>query len=411
MIAGMASKHVLFRALPLMLAFVLGLGLPRSFLLLYAIEGVSCFLAWRQQRIAPTSILLCSTITLLGFGVTYVALRLSWGVWVPVMDHVQPVLAAALLPALGLMAGWCLQHLGGPLLSRRAMTWIIIAYGFGALSYVLISLGLTHSPWWDWLQPLSQSVEVPWGSDHSLNMRSVEQRGYIMLACLPSIFYLKPVHQGRHRLLAAALMISALLACVATWSFQSRIGMLVLLLSSLPWICSLKFLSKRVYTLVFLFAASIFIIASGRFCDERVFLQSNFLANVWQAPWGGRLIRFDYADCNPAITNHFGSFVGSNASSPHNVLLDIYNDAGILPFALMLASVSLIGIVVLRWFFLTYLAGGWDWHMAVRWAMFSALLVQFFAQPFMYSDQLMFSLAFFFLGMIMAEAFGAPQST
>jgi hypothetical protein len=395
--------------MPLMLAFVLGLGLPRSFFLLYCIEAACVLFAWQKKKIAPTPLLLFSTITLLGFGVSYVVFRLSWGVWVPIIDHVQQVLAAALLPGFGLMAGWCLQRIGGSMLSRKAISMMIIAYGFGALLYVLISLGLTHSTWSDWFQQLSQNVVVPWGSEHPLNMRSVEQRAYVSLACLPAAFLLLSSHQLRYRLMALVLFIACLLASLATWSFQSRIGWCVLLLSTLPWICSPKIMPKRAFTLPLVLASLVFVGVSGRFCDERFSLQTHFLANVWQAPWGGRLIRFNYGDCNPVITNHFGSFWGSNASSPHNVLLDIYNDAGVLPSFLMLASISMMVISILGWFILRFRLDVWDWHLAVRWAMFSVLAVQFFAQPFMYSDQLMFSVGFIYAGIMMGEAFADKQ--
>jgi len=147
------------------------------------------------------------------------------------------------------------------------------------------------------------------------------------------------------------------------------------------------------------------------FCDERFSLQTTFIVNLWQAPWGGRLIRFDYADCNPAITNHFGSFAGSNASSPHNVLLDIYNDTGLIPSSLMLLSLSFILPGILGRLFAMYRSNASDWHASIRWGFFSVFSVQFLSQPFMYSDQLMFSVAFLFLGVILAEASdGRPSS-
>ncbi len=400
----MVNQAMVMQALSVVLAFVLGLGPPRSFVLLYIICAVSLLMAWREESIAPTPVLLWSAITLLGFGISYVALRLSWGIWIPVMENIPAILGYATLPVLCLMTGWCLQRLGGSLLSRKVITLMILAYGLGGLFYVLISLGLTHSSWWDWLKPLKQSVVVPWGSESTMNMRSVEQRSYIILACLPTIFNLSPAHQLRHRLLALTLLFAALLASMTTWSFQSRIGAMVLLVSALPWICSFKMLHRRLRTICLLCVSFVCVVGTGLICDERFSLQTRFVANMWQEPWGGRRIRYDYGDCDPAITNHFGSFVGSNSSSPHNVLLDIYNDSGIVPFLLMLAALSIIVIKVFRWFFVMYSVGDWDCHMAVRWAMFSTIVVQFLSQPFMYSDQLMFSVGFMFCGAIMGEA-------
>ena len=393
-----------FQSLPFILAFLLGLGLPRSFLLLFIIEAFCIWLAWRQNHERGNRLLASLSIALLCFGLSYVAAQIAWKVWLPISDHLQEVLTAAVLPALGLMGGWCLQRLKATVISRKTITLLIVAYGLGSLVYVLISLSLTQSPWWHWFDPVKQSVFVPWGSDHPLNMRSVEQRAYLILACLPAAFILFNKQETRYRAMASLLLVVFIGALIATLAFQGRIGLLILFVSALPWMTTLSLLGKRLNTLWVILAMISVLAISGRGCDERLWLQLGFLGNVSTAPWGGRLIRFHYADCNPAITNRFGSFAGSNASSPHNVLLDVYNDAGIVPAVFMLIAISPIVVCVLRSFYIRYSLNLWDWHSAVRWALFSTLLVEWLTQPLMYSDQLMFAVGFFYAGILLAEA-------
>jgi hypothetical protein len=58
---------------------------------------------------------------------------------------------------------------------------------------------------------------------------------------------------------------------------------------------------------------------------------------------------------------------------------------------------------LLRGFLKAFRLQGWSAGLAVRWSAFSLLVVQWILQPFMYSDQLMFSLGFVLFGALLAE--------
>jgi hypothetical protein len=143
-------------------------------------------------------------------------------------------------------------------------------------------------------------------------------------------------------------------------------------------------------------------IGSGRLCDERWWLVGGFLQHLGDAPWGGRLIHYTYADCKSGVWLRFGSSAGTNAFTPHNLVLDIYNDAGWIPFLCLLMAVVPLLVALLRGFWMSFARDGWDGQLALRWSVLCVLVVEWLAQPLFYTDQLMFSLGFVLVGALLA---------
>jgi hypothetical protein len=384
--------------LPLALALLFGLGVPKAFSLLYVVLAGSAWFALRRPGPRPSALLIWSAVWLLLFGMSYVAFQVGWQVWAPPRAFLPEILAVVVLPSAGLLVGWLLQRFGRPLGTR-----LILVYVLGALIYALLALGLSRTPWWALAQTFPHVLRVPWGPQEWISTRAVEQRAFLSLALLPVGIPLLFESQGRRRWLGLLSVVMAGSAIHIGWALQGRIGWAALALAFLPWLCFVTRSTQR-WVLALLGGGAISIaIVSGRLCDERFGLVVGFLKHLGDAPWGGRLIRYVYADCKPGVVLRFGSFPGSNAFTPHNVILDIYNDAGWIPFLCILMAVLPIIAALLRGFWIAFMRDGWNWQLALRWSVLSVLVVEWLAQPFLYTDQLMFSIGFILSGALLAD--------
>ena len=183
----------------------------------------------------------------------------------------------------------------------------------------------------------------------------------------------------------------------------SRIGLFTLYLALFPLLWHWRAGRWRRLAMAFYGLAPLLAMLSGRVCDERFGLVAQFVAHMARAPMGGRLLAFPYASCLPHEQLVFGSQPGSTAFTPHNVILDVFNDAGWIPFVLLLLAMLLVLKAWLQGFLQALVVEGCSPGLVLRWGIFSVLLVQWLAQPFLYTDQLMFSLGFVFLGITLAE--------
>jgi len=379
------------------LAFLFGLGFPKSFSLLYVVLLVGGWQAVRRGALPPSPRLHWAAMALLLFGCSYAVIQVWHGVWAPWPSFVPEILAVAVLPSAGLLAGW--------LLSRERLAdqsrWLL-AYVLGCLVYALSAVFLSHQPWWNLGQTFTHVLRVPWGEPQWLSTRAVEQRGFlsvVQLALVGPLLWQTPRRWG---LLLACLGLGALGLYVA-YSTQSRIGVFTMYLALIPLLWHWRAGRWRRLALACYGLAPLLALLSGRVCDERFGLVAQFLAHMARAPMGGRLLAFPYASCLPHEQLVFGSQPGSTAFTPHNVILDVFNDAGWIPFALLMFAMLLLLKAWLQGFFQALEVQGSSPGLVLRWGIFSVLLVQWLAQPFLYTDQLMFSLGFVFFGITLRE--------
>ena len=397
-------KVTRFCVIASLVALLLGLGVPKAFSLLYLGLLVATWLTWRDPWGALPRPLIWSFIWLGLFGFSYAVFQVGWKVWSPSAMYLGEILAVVILPALGLLTGWRLKSLG-----QSFGTRLLLSYVAGALIYSLVSLAISRTPWWNIGEIFLHVVRAPWGYPAFLSTRAVEQRAFLSLVLLPVGLPLLRNAKKSLRYLGAGLIVMACLATHVAWALQGRIGLAALALSLTPCLWLLRRVWMR-YVTAFLSTASIAIaVGSGYVCDERPWLIGGFLANLHQSPWGGRLIRFSYLDCTPYALNHFGSFKGSSSFTPHNLILDIYNDAGWIPTVCLLMAILPLLWLLLIGFWRSVSVKGWTWPLALRWSFLSVLLVEWLAQPFLYTDQLMFSIGFVVAGILLAE-FSPDQS-
>jgi hypothetical protein len=310
------------QAVAVLLAGLIGLHLPRAFMLLYGLVallvGAVLWLPgarWRAPR--PSRWLLA--LPLLLSSLAYGAGMVHWGFWRWPADR-PDLINALLLPTLLFLAGLQVPRLG-----RRFGSALLLAYGAGALGYGLAALAVSRSPWWAVDQLFPQSINTAWGPGHGapLNVRSLEQNAILAMALLPLAIQLllprwappevlasaaasAPPQQlapGRSRPLAGAvLLVAALLGLHGLWSLQGRLGWLALALAAAPAIPVLLARARRQpLTGICLALAAIAAGGLGRqllaaaagtgwgqgLCDERWSLQWALLRRLGDAPWGG----------------------------------------------------------------------------------------------------------------------------
>ena len=375
-------------------ALVLGLGVPKAFSLLYLLLLVLAVVSHRRGLELWPRPLRWPGAALLLFGLSHAALQVQQQVWRLSPADAPEILAVLLLPLGCLLAGGWLVGLCG---SRARLSALLLTYGVGTLMYVLLALVESRQPWWNLRQSFDFAINVPWGEQASMNVRSVEQRAYpavVLLALVPPLLLSPQPGQRRLGWLFAGL---GLLGGHAVVAFRARIGVLALLLASVPW---LAWVSRRRWRLALLALAAALMGAlglRGSLCDERYGRFLGFLSQLGQAPWGGRRIAFEYANCGEGrLAFHPGELV-------HNLLLDVYNDTGWLPALALLLAVAPLLWWLLQGFWQRFRRQGWTWPLALRWALLCVLLTQWLLQPFLFADQLMFSLGFLLAGVVLAE--------
>jgi len=391
------------KAIAYALAALLGLGVPRSFALLsLAVLVVLGCWGQRRQPSLPPWLARCAGCLML-FGLSYSISQVLWGVWSPPVAWLTEMINLTLLPAACLLAGWCLGHW-----APRQGTCVMLLYILGGMLYVSLALALSRSPWWDLRQSFELLIKVPWGSDGLTNVRSVEQRGFLALGLLPIAIVIASRQRFWLTLGCSALGLMAVHVGIST---QSRIGWAILALACLPLLLLLRALWARWLVLGLLGVGTVGVIKQGWLCDERLWLMKGFLEGMPSALWGGRQIAFTYQSCPPITTLRFGSFEGASSSLAHNVLLDVYNDVGLLPLMLLLLAIIPLACNIGKGLVNRVQEKGISEGLLLRWSLMSVVMVECLIQPFLYSDQLMFTLAFLFAGFLLAEFYQSQHAS
>lgn len=403
-----------------LLAFAIGLHLPRSFSLLYVLAA---WILWRSRRQGGAALLAwlrpwwpLLVITAL-YSLSYASGMLQWRLWQWPADR-SDLINAVLLPSLLLLAGLA----AGRLVQRRGWQLpvvLLLSYSLGSLLYALLALAVSRQPWWDLSQGFAVEVQVPWGNRVGMNVRSVEQNAIPALLLLPVglVALLPPRGQRRRRGLLLLTLLPGLLGLHAILAFQGRLGILALLLACLPLaaaglrrlgqphrlaaggvlLLALAAASGPLHRLVGGGAAVGW--AQG-LCDERFSLYLAILARAGSAPWGGRqlVVPYQLCDGSPGLLAPEHGSVGL----AHNVILDVFRDTGLLPALLLLAALLPLLLLALRGFLHRWHDGGWSWPIAWLWGWFVLLLGQWCFSPLLYADGLLFALSFFVIAVLAA---------
>lgn len=401
-----------------LLAFAIGLHLPRSFSLLYVLAA---WILWRSRRQGGAALLAwlrpwwpLLVITAL-YSLSYASGMLQWRLWQWPADR-SDLINAVLLPSLLLLAGLA----AGRLVQRRGWQLpvvLLLSYSLGSLLYALLALAVSRQPWWDLSQGFAVEVQVPWGNRVGMNVRSVEQNAIPALLLLPVglVALLPPRGQRRRRGLLLLTLLPGLLGLHAILAFQGRLGILALLLACLPLAAAgLRRLGQRRAAggvlLLALAAASgplHRLVGGGAavgwaqgLCDERFSLYLAILARAGSAPWGGRqlVVPYQLCDGSPGLLAPEHGSVGL----AHNVILDVFRDTGLLPALLLLAALLPLLLLALRGFLHRWHDGGWSWPIAWLWGWFVLLLGQWCFSPLLYADGLLFALSFFVIAVLAA---------
>ena len=401
----------------MLLGFALmGLHVPKAFTLLY---GVLVLLLWSARPIrSPSPRLLLAGVLLAGFGLGYAVISVRFGLWTLGGRDVLDLASMLVLPAGALWVG----ALAARQLSWRQMGWLWLAYGLGALAFAWLVLldgrvMVSGGEWIDLLQRRrDSSITVPWGSDPSMNVRSIEQNAALAAAwLLPGGWLL--LRPGERRL-GVWLGTFGLLALLAVLCFNGRLGFLVALIGVVPVMVAMD-LPRRVWRRVLLLLAglgvAVAVVAAqvprlgtqlrSRLYDERLDRFAGFLPAAPQFPWGGNQLHFDVVDQQRQVLMQFDARQGELM---HNVFFDIYVRVGWLPLLLLA-----LGLVLLLPPALGNLrhalrsphdqAGG-----LLLAGVLVCLTVQWLFQPLIFGDGLLFYLGFLLLGCLAART---PEPT
>lgn len=383
--------------MPELLAFALGLHVPKAFSLYYLLL---IWLAWRSRGAPlPNIWIRLSAVLMLAFGLSYAAISVHYGLWQLGGRDLLDLISMLLLPAAGVWLG----ALAAARISWRSMGWLWLAYGIGALGYawavLLYGRVLMPDGHWMWLVQARRSttIAVPWGSDPLVNVRSIEQNAALVVTCwLPGLWLLL---RERQKFLGGLLLACATAGLAAVVCFHGRLGYLMLLVGGLPLAWLLRRSSWFWRTLAAGAMAVVGVLiwkpqSAQRLYDERFDRFAGFFPAAPQFPWGGNQLHFEGVL----------PFDARQGELMHNVLLDIHVRVGWLP--LLLLS---LGLLPLLWRSLRALAAGLSHSEQRGGALLAAslllcLTVQWLFQPLIFADGLLFYFGFLLMGFLAAKS-------
>jgi len=396
---------------------LIGLHVPRSYILLYALLLVLAFKS-RVPLMVPADSKVHALFLLL-FGITYALLSLWHGLWLFQGRDILDLVSIVVLPASCYLIGErAAQSFGWEKITK----WLI-AYGLGAFFYALVTLlfsrgTLVGEPFYAlWTASKSSALTIPWSSQ-IVNVRTIEQNVLFASAWLCSglVMYLGTTRYST----AFLLTFTGILSLLAGYCFKGRLVYLACILGALPYlgILSARLTNRvpfRFFTLCsLLVSTAMYLLISNLFdfrdrliraiYDERFDLYLGFWGSWLQFPLGGNHLRYEWLHYRTGkvwLFDASGSMdVEKTVGSMHNVFLDIYVRVGFLPLFLLICALCPIVWHVLQ----ALITGLRTQHLvvpaAISTAAFGCFLVLWTLQPLLYSDGLMFFVAFLFLGAV-----------
>lgn len=171
--------------MPIVLAFVFGLGLPKSFSLLYAV----LFLIWLITARAKSytrlpKLIVFSSLILFCFGISYAIMQIINGVWMPVTSYIPEIVAISILPAACLYIGAFVN------IKIEDVARLVAWFSIGSLAYAVLSVLISHQPWYNLNQVFPHVLRPPWGEVRYISVRAIEQRAFWSSAYCQLIYWL-----------------------------------------------------------------------------------------------------------------------------------------------------------------------------------------------------------------------------
>jgi len=400
---GCLQKHKTRERLCAAALFLLGLNLSKSFTLVALLLTGGLWIGRDNiKRALGQPMIKALVLCLMLFGLSFSVRQYQLGFWNQGLQSVSDVLTYTLLPSACLVFGFVARQRW---IGRSAVTTAAIAFAMGGLLYVLIALGISRDPWWNVAEVFTSGVNVPWSQHGQFvqNVRSVEQRAFpalMLLCCVPMTIAKK---QLRWRSRSLLLLTAGIIAYYSLYALNGRLRYVALALSFTPYL----FMIKQRLLRWFIFALAAAAVGLGLqfrwLCDERFPMQLAFLGHIQRFPWGGREISFTFHGC-PGQGDFQFAPPPNFLHLPHNIFLDIVNDAGAVPALFLLIAASLSLITITREFADVAISGTWDANQMLRSGLVSALFCQSMWQPFLYSDRMIFVLSFLLTGALIAES-------
>ena len=407
----------------LAILFVLiGAHVPKSFSLLY----LAFILTIWMSLVFPVSLsilprrrlLLFRAIQFLVliFSCSYSLSMVHFGFWELSGRQLLDFISSLLLPNSLIWAGFYLARRDQHLLAN-----CLLGYCLGALGFLLAALVKTWGFSWFSLHDDPASLLVAWGSERSMNVRSIEQNGILNIVLGPiALFYVSQ----RRAFLAFALSSLAALGLLSVLPLvNGRLWIASLLIASLPLVFRLvlPFAKAGCSLGKGIFIAGIFSVAAAAsvafrpylnlyLCDERFAIYAGALRDWRVFISGGRGLSFTVFPCNSMTPLHVSmtEHVPGSLTMLHSVPFDIIASVGIFPF-LPLSIILSVALCLTAQLFVSLCAtpiARLHCNMSIffLWAFISALVPQWLFQPLLYSDGLLYYMSFFALGALAASS-------
>ena len=359
-------------------AFALGLNLPRSVLLSgVAIAGHSAYLLLREKpgdetfsllrRIRSSfqgshlgtkgnqSPLILGLLLIFGLFVTYSDLINRQGNISLTIEYL------ILIPICVSLAAGRLNHT-----TPRELTQLAIFYSAGSLVYVLACLIYTRSQgnfnlFALFFKQSHNQLLAPWGhSNSAVNLRTIEQSLIFPISLLPISSVAFARTKGNGWLFA---LISGTLALSLSRAFNSYFPLVALFMSSVLTLTSLnstynqaKQLLLKQRKLIIISGATFIAAVAGSYLtakscimiDERFSRAANAIRHLPLWPQAATGVSFSYQE---ACTNKTVTFVSTAGDSLHNIFLDYSLQAGLIAgVSLFTCTAFLTGRVFSKYF-------------------------------------------------------------
>jgi len=411
-----------FFSVVLIIVFALiGAHVPKSFSLLYLALVISGLLSWclaprslpplpvKQRRLLHTVQVMVSL-----FSCTYPLAMLHFGFWQLTGRQILDVVSAVVLPSALLWWGayWGRRDI-------RLFVACLLSYGFGGLVFLVSALLKT----WDfnWFQPHADagSLLMAWGSEASMNVRSIEQNGILNLVLLPVGLVLllrKRYWPGGLVLIVAFVGWLSILPLA-----HGRLWIVSLALACWPLVCFavLNLLSRftaadwtrRLIAGVLLMTVAGFLIAlwphRSMFCDERFSMYMRALEHWPALGAGGRILEFQAPLCadNGTLTLVLRGGPPGSTTMLHSVPLDVMATIGFWPALPMLIFLGIafyafiqFSCLWLHFFFVNRSLSQAGIPLLVLWSFSAVIFPQWLFQPLIYGDGLLYYLSYAILG-------------